>query len=359
MINRRRFLQGLGAGLVAGPAAAFAQARTPIADMHSHYGMLSRTMQDSGLAVDMRGHGVVLVAWKAIADLGWTRTTNVGIEQKSTPAPGDLARHFERVLDRMKAYVAKERLRTVLTPADVDACLAGEAGIVLACEGADFLEGRVENLESAYARGLRHLQLVHYIRTPVGDFQTIAPRHGGLSEMGRQLVQACNARGVLVDLAHSTEAVVEQALEVSKVPMVWSHGWVDRVGGDWRDRFGYLQRRLSLSLARKIADRGGVIGLWALGMSRSGQPWPVLRGDTEGYARELKDLVSKLGADHVALGTDIEGLGENWSVNDYGALRAVVDHLQTLKLEASVVERVAYRNYARVLRTALTSGGNV
>jgi membrane dipeptidase len=354
-MNRRRFLQGLGAGLVAGPSAAFAQARPPIADMHGHYGMVTRKMDDCGLAADMRAHGVALVAWKAIADQRWTHRTGTGLEQKSTPGPGELTRHFEGVLGRMKAYVTKEGLRTVLTPADVDACLAGEAGIVLACEGADFLEGRVEGLDAAHAQGLRHLQLVHYIRTPVGDFQTVAPTHGGLSEMGRRLVQACNARGVLVDLAHCTGAGVEQALQVSKVPMVWSHGWVDGVEGDWRDRSGYLQRRLSLALARKIADRGGVIGLWGMGLSRSGQPWPVVRGDTEGYARELKDLVGKLGADHVAFGTDIEGVGESWSVNDYAGVRAVVDHLQALKLDSSIVERVAYRNYARVLKTALRS----
>ena len=341
--------------LVAGPSAALAQAKTPIADVHSHYGMVTRTMADSGLAADMPSQGVVLVAWKAIADQSWIHRTTVGIEQKSEPGPGGLARHFESTLGRMKAYVAREGLKTVLTPADVDACLAGEPGIVLACEGADFLGGRVEALDAAYAKGLRHLQMVHYIRTPVGDFQTASPRHGGLSAMGRALVQACNAKGVLVDLAHSTGAGVEQALKVSKAPMIWSHGWVDRVEGDWRDRFGYLQRRLSLSLARKIADRGGVIGLWGLGLSSRGQPWPVLRGDTEGYARELKDLVGKLGADHVAIGSDIEGLGEGWSVNDYAGVRAVVDHLQGLKLGSSVVERVAYRNYGRVLKAALTA----
>ena len=252
-VSRRRLLQMAAALFVAGPSAALAQAKTPIADVHSHYGMVTRTMADSGLAADMRSQGVVLVAWKAIADQSRIHRTTVGIEQKSEPGPGDLARHFESTLGRMKAYVASEGLKTVLTPADVDACLAGEPGIVLACEGADFLEGRVEALDAAYARGLRHLQLVHYIRTPVGDFQTSSPRHGGLSAMGRALVQACNAKGVLVDLAHST------------------------------------------------------------------------------------------------------GAGEGWSVNDYAGVRAVVDRLQGLKLGSSVVERVAYRNYARVLKAALTA----
>ena len=77
----------------------------------------------------------------------------------------------------------------------------------------------MENLGPVYDKGLRHLQFVHYIRTPVGDFQTVAPVHNGLSEMGKRLIEACNAQGVLVDLAHSTGVAVDQALESGEVPV--------------------------------------------------------------------------------------------------------------------------------------------
>ena len=60
-----------------------------------------------------------------------------------------------------------------------------------------------------------------------------------------------------------------------------------------------------------------------------------------------------IGADHVGFGTDIEGVGPNWVINDYGHLRRVVEHLQEMKLPASVVEKVAYANYARVLKAVL------
>jgi membrane dipeptidase len=77
--------------------------------------------------------------------------------------------------------------------------------------------------------------------------------------------------------------------------------------------------------------------------------------DTRGYAKEIASLVNKIGADHVAFGTDIEGVGPNWSVNNYTHLRSVVDHLQDMKLDSSVIERVAYGNYARVLKASLKS----
>jgi membrane dipeptidase len=348
-------MQAAVAALLPVPHALRAQQpeRVPIADMHSHYGMITRRSGESGLAQDMRSQRVALVAWKLVADGRWIRSGAMGIEQASDPAPGDLAKFFSATLDRMKSYVAEHKLRTVLTPADVDACIAGDSGIVFASEGADFLEGNVDNLDAAYEKGLRHLQFVHYIRTPVGDFQTSRPVHNGLSEMGRRLVEACNAKGILVDLAHSTTPAVDQALEIAKAPLVWSHGWVDSQGGDWRDQYGFLSRRLSLAQAKKIAARGGVVGLWGLGLSRPAFGWSVAARDTPSYARELASLVNKIGADHVALGTDIEGVGPNWSVNSYGDVRTVLKYLQAMKLETSVIERVAYGNYARVLKSVL------
>jgi membrane dipeptidase len=352
-MRRRRFLQA-GAALLASQAwPSFAQKRVPIADMHSHYGMITRRSGESGLADDMRANGVALVAWKFIADGRWIRSGNYGIEQTSEPAPGALAQFFAESIRSMKSYVAQHKLRTVLTSADVDACTAGEAGIVLASEGADFLEGKVENLAAAYGEGLRHLQLVHYIRTPVGDLQTSRPTHDGLSAMGRQLVEACNAQGILVDIAHSGGPSVDQALDIAKAPLIWSHGWVDQQAGQWRDTTGFMARRLSLEQAKRIAAKGGVIGLWALGTTRPVPGWMVVPANPASYARQLADLVDKLGADHVAMGTDIEGVGRNWAVNGYAHVRTVIDALEEAKLPSAAIEKVAYANYARVLKAAL------
>ena len=353
MDRRNAILTMLALGAAPFPSAA-QQRPVPIADMHSHYGLITRRRSlDSGLAQDMRSNGICLVAWKVVADGPWIRETNVGIEQAREPGPGELANFFHLSLEQMRAYVEKQKLRLVLTPADVDACIAGDPGIVLASEGADFLEGSVENLDTAYDRGLRHLQLVHYIRTPVGDFQTVAPVHNGLSEMGKRLIEACNAKGVLVDLAHCSAQAVDQALDVAKAPPIWSHSWVEGDGGKWQDQYGFLRRRLSVAQAKKIAARGGVVGLWAFGLPRPGFGWSVTPRNTRAYAQELANLVDKIGADHVGIGTDIEGVGPNWAVNDYGQLRKVLDELKNMKLPDSTIERVAYLNYARVLKQVL------
>jgi membrane dipeptidase len=363
-LTRRSVLWAVLPTLTLGAVSARgADSRVPIADMHSHLGIITRsTLSSADFAKELRAQRVALIAWALPSDFRWIHAGATGIEQAREPVPGELSAFFHERLVRMKAFVERSGLRPVLARADVDACLVGDSGVVLASEGADFLEGRVEELAAFYAQGLRHVQLVHYIRNPIGDFQTIAPVHNGLSDAGKRLVEACNAQGILVDLAHCSWPAVEQALAVATKPMLWSHGWVDQTEGRWQDGAGHLRRRLSLAQAKKIADRGGVVGLWGLALDKPGPSrtpgqgnWTVSRGDTRGYAREIANLVNWLGADHVGIGTDIEGVGTSWSVNNYSHVRSVIEALQDLKLPASAIEQVASGNYARLLRAALNS----
>src|SRR5262249_62198482 len=117
--TRRRFMQAAVGLLVAGPHALRAQPqRIPIADMHSHYGMIRRRVGEAGLASDMRDQRVALLAWKLVADGRWIRSTPTGIEQAAEPAPGDLAKYLSASLDRMTSYLAEHKLRTGLPPVD-------------------------------------------------------------------------------------------------------------------------------------------------------------------------------------------------------------------------------------------------
>ena len=115
-------------------------------------------------------------------------------------------------------------------------------------------------------------------------------------------MRACNAKGVLVDLAHSTSAAVEQALGVSHSPMVWSHGWVDGEGGVGRIRGLPQAQAVDSRWPSALQEQGGVIGSWGSGCRAPGRGWPVAAGDTKAYAREIAKLVDQLGPDHVGFG---------------------------------------------------------
>lgn len=349
-MNRRRFLAGAGsiALPLLGPEPARAGDGFPIADMHFHQffpGTLPVSMGPvKPLAKTMADGNVTLLSWSLVGDQPWITRGPRGLTQKSVPEPGAAQTWFEREIGRVKAHVAEQGIKLALTPADIDKALAGEPHVVISVEGATFLDDDIAYLEKAYAQGVRHLQLVHYIRNVIGDFQTEKPEHLGLTEKGRAVVAACNRLGILIDLAHATGPVVEQVLALSTAPVVWSHSSVARGGAsDWTMPMPRA-RHLGLAHAKAIAAKGGVVGLWALRQDTGPTP--------DSYGRRLMELAGILGEDHVAAGTDMGALASP-AVANYRDLRAAFATMQRLGAAREVVEKIAIGNYARVLKAAL------
>lgn len=345
---KRRHLLAAGAcapWLAAIPLRARAQA-APIylADMHSHLYLDGLSKPISGpLLEGLRAGGATLVSWAWVADWRWLGVTNSGVVQQGVPQPGEIWAYFERGIAHMTGHLTQQNLPMVLGAADVDNALAGEPHVVLSSEGGDFLEGDLSRVAAAQRHGLRHLQLVHYIKNPIGDFQTEKPVHNGLTAFGKEVVAECNRLGILVDLAHCTEEAVEQALAISKAPMIWSHSSVGAPRGHWTMP-GWRARRLSVEAARRVAAGGGVVGLWAFARD--------VGGSVAGYTDALLKMADAVGEDHVAFGTDMNGLGPGAMMNDYTDLRKVVETMQARGVPEVRMRKLAIGNYARVLKAA-------
>lgn len=349
-INRRRF--GVFAAGVAAGMASPARAQKPkpfMADMHSHYGMFMPRLFGLDLNKHMQETGATLLAWSATDDHRWIGQTPQGLRQIRMPQPGELWDSFQK---RVAGYEAKLQgwgLVKALVPADVDAALAGQPRILLATEGANFLEGQVERVAQAHAWGVRHMQLLHFIQSPLGDHQTAEPRHGGLTPLGAQVVAACKQHGIVVDLAHSTPAFVDGALDASDAAMVWSHSWISPQAGSWQDRT-YIARSLSPAAAKKIAARGGAVGLWTVRVSRD-PAYPVHNVKT--FADEMMRMADLIGPLHVAFGTDMEGAGPGPILHNYVDLREVADNLVQRGIAESTLNDIFIGNYARIVKAAM------
>jgi membrane dipeptidase len=351
-INRRQFGLWAGAALVAGagaPGRAQVQMRKPyVADIHSHYGMFLPRLFGLDMDKHMRENGIALMSWAVVDDRRWISASGP-LRQVAEPQPGEIWAYWQALMADYENRLSQWKVAKALTPADVDLALAGEPRVLLACESANFLEGQPERLAQAHAMGVRHVQLVHYIRSPLGDHQTAEPAHGGLTTLGRKVVAECGRLGMVVDLAHGTALLVDTALDASDAPMIWSHSWISQRGGTPRDS-GYIARSLSEASARKIAARGGVIGLWCLRLGTD-PAYPVNSKAT--YADEIMRMCDLVGPGHVAFGTDIEGVWPSRMLNDYADLRDVVDNLQKRGLKESLLHDVFIGNYARVVKQAM------
>lgn len=337
---------GLGTAVLAGrPASAQSPAPVlPLADTHSHMGLFGPTKSASFSPDRFMAEGhVKLVAWKWVPDYELIRRGANG-ELLPPPAPPDPDRMWVTTEAGWRAMIdsaTQAGVALVLGKDDVAAARAGRTSVVLASEGCDFVDPALERIETAYRMGVRHLQLVHYTPNPLGDVQSRPVQHGGLTPLGRELIARCNRLGILVDLAHLTPEAAIEAAELSTRPVIWSHSAL-RVGRLLASRH---DRLLPLEAARAIVRRGGVVGLWGFDQTAGYR--------LSGYARLILEAVEHLGEDHVVFGTDMSGL-RNWTVlRHYGDLGKAVEELVSAGLPETVLRKIAFDNYARVLTASL------
>jgi membrane dipeptidase len=98
----------------------------------------------------------------------------------------------------------------------------GQLAAFLSCEGGDCLEGNVGRLDDLYHRGVRSLQLVHYVQNNLSDLQTQPPVYNGLSTFGRDVVRHMSRLGMVVDVAHAAFATVKATVDSTTAPIVLS-----------------------------------------------------------------------------------------------------------------------------------------
>ena len=181
--------------------------------------------------------------------------------------------------------------------ADVDRLLAARAagkkvtGALYSVEGLQNLEGKAENLDRLYGVGMRMAGLVHFFDNDLAGSMH-GERKGGLTPFGRRMVRAMEAKGIIVDIAHSSHPAVADILAMARRPVVSSHGGVQAVCK--------VNRNLSDTEIRGVAATGGIIGIgyWD-GALCSTDPVQIARS-----IAHVRDLV---GIQHVALGSDFDG----------------------------------------------------
>ncbi len=124
---------------------------------------------------------------------------------------------------RMIARYA-EQLAAATTVEDVErARQQGRIASLMGAEGGHQIDGSLGTLRMLHRLGVRYLTLTHNDNVPWADSATDEPVLGGLSDFGREVVAEMNRIGMLVDLSHVSADVMRQALDVSSVPVIFSH----------------------------------------------------------------------------------------------------------------------------------------
>ena len=236
---------------------------------------------------------------------------------------------------------AQGRLRVVQTQDDLARLLADRAtgvkvtGALLSTEGGQNLEGEIDNLARLYNAGFRMIGLVHFFDNELGGSMH-GVKKGGLTPFGAQVVREAEARGMIIDLAHSSAATFADVLKIATRPVVVSHGGVKGTCN--------TPRNLTDDQLRALAANGGMIGIgyWDAAVC---EPTPAAT------ARAILHAVQVAGIDHVGLGSDYDGATTVGF--DTAHINAFTDALLKAGMSEADIAKVMGDNAARLLAAGL------
>ncbi|XOV89951.1 MAG: dipeptidase [Pseudomonadota bacterium] len=140
-------------------------------------------------------------------------------------SPGDPASVLMQ-MDLVKRLAARypKDLEMAYTAADVRRIhKAGRIASMMGIEGGHAIDNSLAVLRMMYAAGARYMTLTHGKSLAWADSATDVPRHGGLTEFGKEVVREMNRLGMLVDLSHVSTESMHDALDVTEAPVIFSH----------------------------------------------------------------------------------------------------------------------------------------
>jgi membrane dipeptidase len=263
--------------------------------------------------------------------------------------PGARDRSFERACELLDAFDREmaahpQRIALARSAAEARQIVAGgRIAAALGVEGGHAIENDLDKLNELHRRGVRYLGLTWNNTLDWADAakeETLhGTRHGGLTRFGEEVVRRMNKLGMIVDLSHAAESTFWHVLRVSEAPVMASHS----------DAYALTPhfRNLKDDQIRALAARGGLVGinfycmfLDAEFMRRqmaaeqkhrpeldaiaAAHPYDfptqarlereVLRAEmghvavpASRIADHVMHMVSLVGPDHVALGSDFDG----------------------------------------------------
>lgn len=240
------------------------------------------------------------------------------------------------------------QVKVVRSTGELGACLQrGILAAILHFEGAEAIDSKLDALEVFYQAGLRSLGIV-WSRPNIFAYGVPfkfphSPDTGpGLTEVGRELVRACNHLGIMLDLSHLNERGFWDVASLSEAPLVATHSNAYSICPSTRN---LTDRQLDA-----IKESEGIVGLnFAVydlrtdGNKDADTPLDIL-------VHHLDYLVERMGIDCVALGTDFDGTVIPQEIGDVTGLPKLVSALRDHGYDEAALRKIAYENWIRVLK---------
>jgi membrane dipeptidase len=201
--------------------------RVPLVDGHNDLPWTIRESHEHPMdieAYDLRQHT------PHETDLARLKEGKLAAQFWSVYVPGELKEGWAKAqleqIDIARRLIARypDRLLFATRSSDIEkARKQGKIASFIGMEGGHVIENSLGALRAYYELGARYMTLTHNSTLDWVDAALGERKHGGLTPFGKEVVREMNRLGMLVDLSHVSPEVMNQALDVSAAPVIFSH----------------------------------------------------------------------------------------------------------------------------------------
>lgn len=219
----------------------------------------------------------------------------------------------------------------------------GRRALMLGIENGYAIGDDISRVEYFHRRGVVYMTLCHNGDNDLCDSARGNTEHGGLSDLGRAVIDEMNRVGMMVDLSHAAESSFYQAIEASRTPIVCSHSSARALCDH--------PRNLTDDQLRALAASGGVVQtcLYDGFLRKEG-------GATiDDAVRHIRHMVDVAGIDHVGIGTDFDGDGGIIGCADASEVINLTRRLRAEGFTEQEIEKLWGGNFLRVMRIVQAS----
>lgn len=213
----------------------------------------------------------------------------------------------------------------------------------LTIEEGGAVEGKIENIEHFYKKGVRLIGLTWNFENSNG-YPHLFEENLPLKKFGTEAVECMNSLGIIVDVSHLSDAGFSNVYEICKsnaVPFVASHSNSREITNH--------SRNLTNEMIKKIGELGGVIGLnFASDFLGESEVAKV-----DDMVKHLKHIKNKGGIEVLALGSDFDGIPNEVELKDASCMQYLEDILSKNHFTGSEIQKILYKNSLRVIKDVL------
>ncbi|UIR55665.1 dipeptidase [Sphingobacterium sp. SRCM116780] len=292
--------------------------------------------------------------------------------------------HANDQIDALEKVLAKnpERIQLAKNSAEIDQITKqGKIAAVIGIEGGNMIESSIANLEVLYNRGARYLTLtwnydLPWVTSAAIESKTKSNEGKGLSALGKDIIRKMNALGMMVDLSHAGEKTFYDVMETTTKPVLVSHSnayhltphfrnlkdaqlvALKKNGGVVGVNFysGFLDKNYEKRVKKLYRKQFGNKGDYTLSASSQYEELTKeYKHEADVPMSHLLDhidyLVKKIGIDHVAIGSDYDGIeSAPQGLEDVSKLPNLTKSLLNRGYKKEDIAKIMGLNFLRILK---------